>query len=340
MFDRLQKQGVCLSHNDSMYMMEMIDCKFNDSIIELVRQRQRFRLIGDNINWTVGVLDQRFGHKGHMEHAFWSAVLVQNVDFSAFEADAPLRHFKDTPCQQFIPTHEDYALYKYTLLMSWVVLQFVPLLNMFEEVIPERLSKPCDPNLRSKTKVIPLSVLYKKEQKYQDVVQILAFYENVVAEACDAEGRDVNDLFIHIGGDQLTRERFSTAKTLRAHEDNRRDRFENLSPIIFKFFHMHMNFLAMAFKTLYNDRSAQDIGTLKSLQNRISRSNVDSNVNTHYDAEKDFFISVVDVFIVECFMEFFGMENVNDQPTKNIPPIFENTEQKRESGIFGLLGSC
>ena len=234
-------------------MMEIIGGKFNESVIELVRQNRRFRLIGDNINWTVGVHDQRVDHRGHMEHAFGSAVLVQNVDFSACDDDAPLSHFEDTPCQQFIPTTDDRALYKYdyTVLMSRVVLQFLPFFNMFEDIIPEKLSKPCDQNLKTKTKVIPLPVLYKNEQKHQDVVEILAFYENIVSDACDATGKDMSDLFIHIGGDQLTRERFSTAKTLRAHEDDRKDRFENLSPITFEFFHMHMNFLSMVFKTLY-----------------------------------------------------------------------------------------
>ena len=51
-------------------------------VIERVRHRRRFRLIGDNINWIVGVYDKKFGHTGHMKHAFWSAVLLQNVDFS------------------------------------------------------------------------------------------------------------------------------------------------------------------------------------------------------------------------------------------------------------------
>lgn len=31
--------------------------------------------------------------------------------------------------------------------------------------------------------------------------------------------------FIHVGGDQLTRERFSGAKAMRAHKDDRKDRF-------------------------------------------------------------------------------------------------------------------
>ena len=60
-------------------------------------------------------------------------------------------------------------------------------------------------------------------------------------------------------------------------------------------------------------------------------------MNAHYDADKDFFVSVVDVHIVECFMEFFGMQGVNDIPTKNSPPVFDNTDQKKE-WYFQMVG--
>lgn len=331
-FDRLQKQGICLSYDGGLYVLEMIGGKFNDSVIDLVKEKRRFRIIGDNINWTVGVHDQRMDHTSYMEHAFGSAILVQNVDFISSPSENYQKHFEATPCQEFMPSADDFALYRrdYTVLMSRVVFQHLPYFQIFEDIVPARLSQACDEQLSVKTKVIPLPVLYKNEQKYQDVVEILAFYEKTVVDACDAAGADSSDVHIHIGGDQLTRERFSGAKALRAHEDTPLNRFENLSPITFEFFHMHMNFLKMAFSTLYDTKSVQDIGTLKSLQNRISRSNVGENVNTHYDADKDFFISVVDVYIVECFMEFFGMDDVNSTPTKHIPPDFEDVEQRKE----------
>lgn len=95
--------------------------------------------------------------------------------------------------------------------------------------------------------------------------------------------------FIHVGGDQLTRERFSGAKAMRAHTDDRKDRFVNLSPITFELFHMQMNFLKMVFKILYKENSVGDRGTLSHLKNIISRTNVNENINTHYDADKDLF---------------------------------------------------
>lgn len=54
----------------------------------------------------------------------------------------------------------------------------------------------------------------------------------------------------------------------------------------------------MAFKILYKENSVGDRGTLSHLKNIISRTNVNENINTHYDADKDFFVSVVDMYIV------------------------------------------
>lgn len=36
---------------------------------------------------------------------------------------------------------------------------------------------------------------------------------------------------------------------------------------------------------------------------------IGENLNDNYDNNKDFFILVVDVYIIECLMEYFGMEN-------------------------------
>lgn len=323
---------MCLSYEGSHYVLGIIGGKFNESVIDLVTKGKRFRIIGDNINWTVGVHDQRVDHRSHMHHTFGSAILVQNIDFSTSPDVYPQKYVLETPCQEFIPSREDYSLYKrdYIVLMSRVVFRHLPYFQTFEGIVPSSLSQACDHNMSVKTKVIPLPVLYKNEQKYQDVVGILEFYEKIIVDACDAAGVNSEDIRIHIGGDQLTRERFSGAKSLRSHEDTPVARFENLSPITFEFFHMHMNFLKMAFSVLFNDKSAQDSGTLKSLQNRISRSNIGENVDTHYDADKDFFISVVDVHIVECFMEFFGMDDVNATPTRNTAPEFENEDHKRQ----------
>ena len=59
------------------------------------------------------------------------------------------------------------------------------------------------------------------------------------------------------GGNQLTRERFSGAKKLRAGSDVCKDKFGHLSPITFEFFHLLMNLLKAFNHFLYSEKSIQ-----------------------------------------------------------------------------------
>ncbi|CAC5386827.1 unnamed protein product [Mytilus coruscus] len=189
-------------------------------------------------------------------------------------------------------------------------------------------------HFNDKSEVIPLPVLFKNEQYYQDVVGILDFYEKCLKDAHDEAGKQLSDQTFQIGGDQLTRERFSGAKSLRAHHLNPADKFSHLSPITFELFHMLMAYLKMSLNITYKQESGQDIGTLKSLQDRLSRKNIGDNVNDHYEANKDFFISVTDMYIVECFLEFFGMGDKYSMPTKHVPPTF-NTNDEMSRNVDG-----
>ncbi|CAG2210873.1 unnamed protein product [Mytilus edulis] len=165
---------------------------------------------------------------------------------------------------------------------------------------------------------------------YSDVVDILDSYEKIVETTFNAAGKEVtDDVKIHIGGDQLTRERFSGAKGLRAAENNVKNRFGHLTPVTFEMFHLLMNFLQGFFDFLYSDKSAGDLRTLKCEINKVMRSQVDQDVKKAYDADKDFVIAFVNAYIVELLCERFGMEDHLSVPTKNIPPEFSSVEEKK-----------
>jgi hypothetical protein len=67
------------------------------------------------------------------------------------------------------------------------------------------------------------------------------------------------DIKINIGGDQLTRERFSRAKSLRAGANDPKEQLKHLHPITFEMFHLHMNFLMVFFKFLYSEKSGDEV---------------------------------------------------------------------------------
>ena len=59
-----------------------------------------------------------------------------------------------------------------------------------------------------------MPIMCKNEQNYADVVEILDSYEDHIADIYRKSGASLDEVKIHIGGDQLTRERFSGAKRI------------------------------------------------------------------------------------------------------------------------------
>ena len=81
-------------------------------------------------------------------------------------------------------------------------------------------------------------------------------------------------------------------------------------------------------------------GTLKQLQNLINRSNVPKLVKNNYAAARKFFSVVFEAHVIVAAMQYFGMNERTDAPTKNAPPASLTTassdEKKRYiKSVFG-----
>ena len=61
-----------------------ISGSFNEELINSAVSGKRFRIVRDNVNFQVGVSQERksIGKNTHMEHWFGSAAIIQNVEFS------------------------------------------------------------------------------------------------------------------------------------------------------------------------------------------------------------------------------------------------------------------
>ena len=81
---------------------------------------------------------------------------------------------------------------------------------------------------------------------------------------------------------------------------------------------------------LMNQNSTREIGTLKYFRERIMHYNVPTTVKNNPDAYEEFFVSVGRAYLVEAFLEFFGMEDTESEPTKNLPEQNASLEAKKE----------
>ncbi|XP_070532786.1 uncharacterized protein [Ptychodera flava] len=323
-FDRLQKVGVCLSYTRSRAVIEEIGGHFNAEMIDAIKSGKRIRLVGDNSNYRVGVHDERIGKHSTMHHDFASAAIVQLVNFDKYSNLSPQLDYLGINHQSFLMSDTEATELKmeYVIHIARVAVRVLPCFQFLKTVIPEHIVGKCSQELAKKSKVIPLPVLVDcNEQNYSDVVQILEFYEETLNDVYTKADIPFDDkVKVHIGGDQLTRDRFSGAKRLRIGGATAMERFDHLSPITFEFFHMQMNYLQVFYKVLYKENSVQEIGTMRSEQQRILRRTVTAEVQRDYDADAEFAISFIDAYITEALMEYFGLETTNSTPTRNRPP--------------------
>ena len=292
-----------------------------------VQEGKRLRFVGDNVNYAVGIRDQRMENDGKskkLHHAFASVALMNEMDYSHLSSDKPKHSWTDVTVQDLLVSQDEYSMIRkdYTLHILKAAVKHIPFFKCFDEILQEDRDKKLEPAPR--TQVIPLETVLKNEQYYADVVDILNSYEDIIADTFHIATKELGDnTKIHIGGDLFTRERFFGAKVLRASEGNVKDRFGHLGPVTFEMFHLLMNYLQVFFDYLYSDKCTSDIGTLKCEINRVMRTHVDCDVKKAFEADKDFVVSFIDAHLVEL-LEYFGLEDHLSLPTKTYLQSFNH----------------
>lgn len=308
---------------------EVGDCCY-DNILGELKDGKRYRLIGDNVNFQVGKKFQRSNDKNNQQyHWFASCAVIQNCEFEQY-SDASQGPVRELNMTHILPSDSDIAALKtnYSCHIAKVAQELIPALSFltatdFRPEYPDIIQK--------KNGSILLPVQPLNEQYYTDVVKILDSYQEFVTEINEKSEISFNS--IQIGGDQLTRERFSGAKTLRSGAYTAKERFKNLYPISFELFHTSMNFLDLMFKILFNKKVFEK-GTLNGEKIKINRSSVHEDVKNHYDDDKDFIVSFVKSYIAAALMEYFGMQDMDSPLTKHKPPSDPSELKKWQDDVL------
>ncbi|KAH3771970.1 hypothetical protein DPMN_173301 [Dreissena polymorpha] len=303
--------------------MDQISGHFNNELIDAIASGKKFRIVGDNINFHVGLTHERKsrGNAAHMEHWFGSMAIIQNLSFSHLSHHTPRCDLRALPVSVFLLEEKDIQILKKNIsqLISRVMTEFFPWMKFAKETANKPILGEFAefPEFRRKNQVIPLPVMSKNEQKYSDVVEILDSYENLVKSVCNQA--KVEAMEVHIGGDQLTRERFSGAKRLRAAALTEMERFHHLTPITFELFHLQMSVLTLFYQQLYNTTNTEPF-TLHAQKIRMLRTDADGNdVKNHYNHCKELAVSFIKSYIIEAACEQFGINDYNTVPDIHLP---------------------
>ena len=109
--------------------MTAISGGFNTELIDQVKSGCRFRIVGDNINFRVGVTHERQNKSSHMEHWFGSAAIIQNLSFDDRSDTVPQCDLRQLPADYFMMNDNDWYVVKYdmSILMLRVLIDFLQL---------------------------------------------------------------------------------------------------------------------------------------------------------------------------------------------------------------------
>ena len=83
--------------------------------------------------------------------------------------------------------------------------------------------------------------------------------------------------------------------------------------------HLCMNICKYIMEVFHSRASVGELATLGQLQVMIDRKDLKLDMTTGYNACRNYVNDVLDGHIVAAGMNVFGMENVNDEPTKAKP---------------------
>lgn len=189
----------------------------------------------------------RTDHQNKDLHYFASNIIVDRVPCDGLSRVTHCRDIQTLPnCHFLLNDAETCKLQEdFMVLVGRVLTAYIPALSFLKAVIPHHIAHCCQKEMAQKSTIISLTMQLKDEKKYDDVVDVLCFYENTLEEiyikagiinvpanavqampsAPDQPGAHTNindaednmkDVCVPFGGDQLRRVpvRFAGAVTL------------------------------------------------------------------------------------------------------------------------------
>jgi hypothetical protein len=333
-FDRLNKIAICMSHDTSMGLLNDLSETVEKTVAEELKAGKKVRLIGDNVNLGVKVQSESLLRRDRTLNLFGSAFICQNNFFeNEFLPKCP--QVSIPTAADILPSCKDATDYQHNsmILIAKIWKEFFPQLYFLSDIFPDHIGND-DIKFAVKTEVFPMGVINKDEMKATDVVDILEKYTQYMKTLYKNADKNINKAdVIHIGGDQLTRERLSMGINTRLANPFPEKLLNELGrvAVTMEFFHLDMNFLQKIYKYLSSNDAVTitEVGTIGHAIARLSRTHVNyKKLTSHYDACKDLFLTFWRSLLVTASLEFFGMTDLKDAITSNCPPLNQDPKER------------
>ena len=297
---------------------------------------------------------------------FATNLIVNRTNFSMLDNNSPRRALRECNTSIFSITASQQRQFieNMKVIVGRLLVQFCPAFNFLSNpnVIPKHIKHKYWDEMQKPSLIIPCPLLDANEQKYEDCVIILRALEEWIYEiyrkARKVDERPVpqhpdlpsahanagqtfahsigtaddpmKDIRVHLSGDQLTRVRAAGTKDILAGAHTPTDRFEHCSPFKPVMFHTRASLLNYGYNLLFDSSSVNQVGTLKYFREKYNRkSSTPDDVMKCFEGSIELFESVGKAYIVTAFLHFFGMEKVDDLPTKHRIPQSPMTRQQK-----------
>ena len=174
--------------------MKLIGGHFAETVIEEVKKGRKLQGTGDNWDIRVLVHDMRNDHQNKDLHYFASNLIVDRVPSEGLSQVSPHRSIQTLPnCHFLLSDTETQKLREdFKVLVGRVLVANIPALSFLKAAIPQHIPHRFSKEMAQKSTIVGLPIQLKDEKKYDDVVDILCFYENTLEEIYSKAGQYVS----------------------------------------------------------------------------------------------------------------------------------------------------
>ena len=106
----MNQMGTGRSYSTSLSLCKEVGNHFQDILEEAAKNGKQIIFIGDNLNLSIGVVQERRGHHKHMLHMFASAALVSDCFFNDQPTDMPQISLASLKVSDIVLSKQEYGL--------------------------------------------------------------------------------------------------------------------------------------------------------------------------------------------------------------------------------------